>query len=110
MEQVLMEQPDLILIATGAVESCDASCGARFTFIGVDGDSNERPIILEWMSPHCVEAHGQHLKPEIRTPSSQDRPQDCAPRLPLFESRPYRRTTYVVSRETPFGTPLDVKT
>jgi hypothetical protein len=54
MEQVLIEQPDLILIATGAVESCDASCDARFTFIGVDGDSNERPIILEWMSPHCA--------------------------------------------------------
>src|SRR5262249_48048492 len=28
----------------------------------------------------------------------------------MFESKPYRRTTYLVSKRTPFATPLDVKT
>jgi hypothetical protein len=36
--------------------------------------------------------------------------QDFASRLPLFKSKPYRRTRYIVSRRTLFATPLDVKT
>src|SRR5262245_3143539 len=42
-------------------------------------------------------------------PFSQDGRQELPRCVSRFESNPYRRTRYLVSRRTPFDTPLDVK-
>jgi hypothetical protein len=41
-------------------------------------------------------------------PASQDGRQDFPRCVSRFESNPYRRTRYLVSKRTPFDTPLDV--
>jgi hypothetical protein len=52
----------------------------------------------------------QAAKRDERRRSFDHGRQDFAPRFLRFESKPYRQTTYLVSKPTPFGTPLDVET